>query len=158
MNNHDERYMNEALKLSEQNLELGHGGPFGAIIVFDGNIISRGWNQVLKLKDPTAHAEIMAIRSACKEMDDHVLRGATIYTSCEPCPMCLAAIHWARIDRIVFANTRKDAAQIGFDDDFLYSEIIKENDQRSIPVTQIMHKEARTIFDRWHQMGDKILY
>ena len=158
MKDQDEKFIKEAIMLSEQNLQLAHGGPFGAIIVQDGNIIARGWNQVLKLKDPTAHAEIMAIRNACTELDDYILRGTTIYTSCEPCPMCLAAIHWARIDRIVYANTRKDAADIGFDDDFLYIEIAKNVTARLIPSDQLMQAEARKIFDKWLKLENKTLY
>ncbi len=158
MSDQDLYFMKEAVKLSRQNLELKHGGPFGALIVMEGNIISRGWNQVLRLNDPTAHAEVMAIRNACKELNDYVIAGATIYCSCEPCPMCLSAIHWARISRIVYGNTHKDAASIGFDDAVIYDQLSKPVHERIISMKQCAHSEARQVFDEWNQMEDKILY
>ncbi len=151
-------FMAEAINLSKANLKTGKGGPFGAIVVKDGYIVARGWNQVTSLNDPTAHAEVVAIRNACKEIEDFSLKGCTIYTSCEPCPMCLSAIYWARIDKIYYANTRQDAAEIGFDDDFIYMEIPKAIEQRNIPMEQMMRTEANEIFTEWTLKEDKIEY
>lgn len=139
-------------------MQKGAGGPFGAVIVKDGQIVGEGWNQVTSTNDPTAHAEVVAIRQACKNLSSFELKNAEIYTSCEPCPMCLAAIYWARIEKIYFANTRQDAARIQFDDDFLYQEIPKAMGQRKIPMTQRMQEKAIQVFHEWEQKQDKVSY
>lgn len=150
--------MKKAIDLSHEHMTAGHGGPFGAVIVKDGKIISEGWNQVLSTNDPTAHAEVQAIRKASQNLGCFDLSGAEIYTSCEPCPMCLAAIYWARLDKIYYANTRKDAADIDFDDDFIYQEVPKPIEQRKITMTQISHDEALKVFKAWTAKGDRTLY
>jgi tRNA(Arg) A34 adenosine deaminase TadA len=151
-------FMKKAIELSHTHMNAGHGGPFGAVIVKDGKIISEGWNQVLSTNDPTAHAEVQAIRKASQTLGCFDLTGAEIYTSCEPCPMCLAAIYWARLDKIYYANTRQDAADIHFDDDFIYQEVPKAIDQRKIPMKQILQKEALVVFKEWEKKGDRTLY
>lgn len=151
-------FMKKAIELSREHMNLGHGGPFGAVIVKDGKIVSEGWNQVSSINDPTAHAEVQAIRKACENLGTFDLSGAQIYTSCEPCPMCLSAIYWARINKIFYANTRKDAADIQFDDDFIYQEVSKPLDKRTIPVQQILHSEAIEVFKEWQKKEDKTLY
>lgn len=148
----------QAVQLSAEKMRAGLGGPFGAVIARDGIVIAKGSNQVTSLNDPTAHAEVQAIRAACQTLDDHSLAGCEIYSSCEPCPMCLSAIYWARLDRIFFANSRADAAAIGFDDDHIYSEIPKDIAARAIPTTQIALDEAAEIFQEWQAMPDKIMY
>lgn len=150
--------MRRAIELSRQKMEENCGGPFGAVIVQNGKIIGEGWNKVTSSYDPTAHAEVSAIRAACSAIGDFSLKGCEIYTSCEPCPMCLAAIYWARLDRIYYANTRKDAAGIGFDDDFLYNEIVLPEDRRSLPVSRMLPEEAKVIFENWMSKTDKIAY
>jgi guanine deaminase len=153
-----EEFMAEAIRLSLQTMRNNTGGPFGAVIVKDGKIIARGYNRVLETNDPTAHAEVVAIREACQSLNSYQLTGCEIYTSCEPCPMCLAAIYWARPSRIYFANTKEDAHQIGFDDDFIYHEISTRHNQRHIPMTQILHQEALEAFEEWQKKPDKIQY
>lgn len=150
--------MLEAIRFSKQNVDDGGGGPFGAVIAKDGKIISGASNKVTSTNDPTAHAEMEAIRSACKILNTFSLAGCEIYTSCEPCPMCLSAIHWARIEKIYYANTRKDAADINFDDDFIYNEVSKSVDDRVIPMVQIMNSEAKKVFIEWKDKEDKIHY
>lgn len=151
-------FMMRAIELSREKMRQGAGGPFGAVIVKDGRIIGEGWNQVTSTNDPSAHAEVTAIRDACRRLSSYELSGAEIYTSCEPCPMCLAAIYWARLDRIYYANTREDAANIQFDDDFLYREIAKEIPQRKIPMQQCEHQEALKVFVEWERKPDKLRY
>ncbi len=151
-------FMKRAIDLSSEHMKLGHGGPFGAVIVKDNQIISEGWNKVSSSNDPTAHAEIVAIRKACSILNNFNLAGCEIYTSCEPCPMCLSAIYWSRIDAIYYANTREDAAKINFDDQFLYSEISKPNQMRKIPTIQLKREEAIKVFADWEKKEDKILY
>lgn len=151
-------YMKRAIELSRNHMHKGQGGPFGAVIVKDNKIIGEGWNQVTSVIDPTAHAEVTAIREACKNMNSFNLSGAEIYTSCEPCPMCLAAIYWSRISRIYYANTRADAAQIQFDDEFLYQELNKSIEQRQIPMQQLMRSEAQKVFKEWEAKPDKVRY
>jgi guanine deaminase len=151
-------FMSRAIELSKRNMETNAGGPFGAVVVKDGKIIGEGWNQVTSTNDPTAHAEVQAIRNACKNLNTFDLNGAEIYTSCEPCPMCLSAIYWARLGKIYYANTKKDAAAINFDDDFIYQEIPKPYSQRSIPLVPLMREEALQIFKIWEQKVDKIPY
>jgi len=153
-----EDFMKRAIELSREHMHAGHGGPFGAVIVKDGKIISEGWNQVLSTNDPTAHAEVQAIRKASEKLKNFDLAGAEIYTSCEPCPMCLSAIYWARIEKIYFANTKKDAAEIQFDDDFIYQEIPKAREERKIPMKQILRGEAKKVFDEWQDKADKKSY
>lgn len=152
------KFMQRAIELSLSNMRLGSGGPFGAVIVKDGQIIGEGWNQVTSTNDPTAHAEVVAIRNACKAAGNFDLSGAEIYTSCEPCPMCLSAIYWARLSKIFYANDRKDAAAIQFDDDFLYTEIPKPLSQRQIPMQQCCREDALLVFQEWSQKMDKIEY
>lgn len=150
--------MKRAIQLSLENMRQGAGGPFGAVIVKNNQVIGEGWNQVTSTNDPTAHAEVVAIRNACKSVSNFDLTGAEIYTSCEPCPMCLAAIYWARIDKIYYANRREDAASIDFDDDFLYREIPKELKDRKIPMVQCCHDEAMVVFEEWRTKTDKTPY
>ena len=154
----DEEFMRRAIDVSRERMLAGEGGPFGAVIVRGNQIIATGWNRVTSTNDPTAHAEVVAIRRACEAVGDFSLTGSTIYTSCEPCPMCLAAIHWARIDRIVFANTRADAALIDFDDAMIYDEIPKPIDQRLIPTEHMSVPEAGDVFEMWLRKVDKIAY
>ncbi|MEM7425318.1 MAG: nucleoside deaminase [Pseudomonadota bacterium] len=151
-------HMRRAVELSAERMRANLGGPFGAVIVKDGKVIAEGFNQVTSTNDPTAHAEVVAIRKACEVLGTFSLEGCEIYTSCEPCPMCLASIYWARLDAIYFANSREDAAAIGFDDEFLYREIPKELRDRRIPTRQIALDEARAVFDEWREKPDKIMY
>lgn len=151
-------FMEEAIRLSAENMRTGKGGPFGAVIVKDNKIIARGFNQVTSTNDPTAHAEVVAIREACKTLDTFSLSGCEIYTSCEPCPMCLASVYWARLDKLYYANTKKDAALIDFDDDFIYKELDLPLEKRSLPATQMMRDEALLVFNDWHAKADKIKY
>jgi len=139
-------------------MEAGAGGPFGAVIVKDGRIIAEGWNQVTSANDPTAHAEIMAIRNACAALGTFQLPGCRIYASCEPCPMCLAAIYWARLERIYYANTRAEAARIGFDDALIYNEIALPPEARHIPATRLLAEEAMAAFRAWEESPNKIRY
>ncbi len=150
--------MRRAIALSFETMNAAGGGPFGAVIAQDGKIIAEGSNLVTSTNDPTAHAEVVAIRRACASLGRFDLRGAEIFTSCEPCPMCLAAIYWARLDRIHFANDRADAAAIGFDDDFLYREIPLPLAARSIPTLRLLAAEARAAFTAWDAKPDKIRY
>lgn len=153
----DERFMRMAIELSKQSVERG-GGPFGAVIVRDGEVIASGSNSVTLLNDPTAHAEVCAIREACRREQTFNLKGCTIYTSCEPCPMCLSSIYWAGIDRIFYANTRSDAAAIDFDDSFIYDQIPMAPAERAIPSAQLLHDEALAAFRLWNEKSDKVEY
>lgn len=150
--------MQAAIELSIQRMREGRGGPFGAVIVKDGRILSQGSNEVTTSNDPTAHAEIVAIREACKILGTFRLDGCDIYTSCEPCPMCLSAIYWARISRIYYAATRQDAAAAGFDDDFLYQEIPRPIADRRLPAQQLLREQALTAFAEWRAKPDRIPY
>jgi len=150
--------MRIAIALSEKNVTAGLGGPFGAVIVRDGKVIAKSANKVTATNDPTAHAEVSAIRLACKKLLTFDLTGCVIYTSCEPCPMCLSAIYWARIDQIYYANTKYDAKNIGFDDHFIYEELQKPAAQRKLPVQQLMHQEAQKAFILWAQSMHKTGY
>jgi guanine deaminase len=143
------QFMRMAIELSASNIEQGLGGPFGAVIVKDGAVIASSANKVVVDIDPTAHAEISAIRLACKQLGTYNLAGCEIYTSCEPCPMCLGAIYWARIDKIYYANTKADAAGIGFDDHFIYGEIESSMDDRKLTFVQLLRDEALPVFKRW---------
>jgi guanine deaminase len=153
-----EEIMREAIALSTHNVKTGNGGPFAAVIVKDGRIIARGTNHVTTENDPTAHAEIVAIREACRTLGSFQLTGCDVYTTCEPCPMCLGAIYWARPDRIFYANTRSDAKAIGFDDDFIYEEISRPLEARAIPMSQMMNDEALEAFNAWKNTNDKTHY
>ncbi len=150
--------MKRAIELSRIHMNKGAGGPFGAVIVKDDQIIGEGWNRVTSTNDPTAHAEITAIREATKNINHFDLDGAVLYTSCEPCPMCLAAAYWARVSKIYFGASRKDAARIQFDDDFIYQEIPKELNDRTIPMIQSQSEEANEVFKEWENKEDKIPY
>ncbi len=150
--------MQLAIQLSEQNVDQGKGGPFGAVVVKDGKVIAKSANKVTSSNDPTAHAEVSAIRAACKKLKTFDLSGCVIYTSCEPCPMCLGAIYWARLDKIYYANTKVDAAAIGFDDQFIYEELDLEMNQRRLPIVQLMREEAQIAFKKWEQSPLKIEY
>jgi guanine deaminase len=152
------KFMQEAIKCSLEGVESNAGGPFGAVIVKNGEIVARGWNKVTSTNDPTAHAEITVIREACKILGTFDLSGCELYTSCEPCPMCLAAIYWARIDKIYYGNTKKDAANIGFDDDFIYEEFKLPVDKRRIVMEQLDREDAIKSFERWNKKNDKIKY
>jgi guanine deaminase len=151
-------FMTRAIQLSILGVHSGCGGPFGAVIVKDGKIIAEAVNQVTSTNDPTAHAEVVVIRKACKLLRCFELKDCELYTSCEPCPMCLGAIYWARLARIYFANTAEDAAKIGFDDSFIYSELQHAHSQRQIPALQIMHEEALEGFRSWRDKADKTSY
>jgi len=153
-----EDFMRRAIALSREHMDAGHGGPFGAVVVKDGEIVGEGWNEVTSANDPTAHAEVMAIRAACKRLNTFDLRGAEIYTSCEPCPMCLGAIYWARLDHVYYANTRTDAAEIDFDDEQLYEEIAAPMADRAILMTRLLAEEAAAVFDSWRRKPDKKAY
>lgn len=150
--------MRRAIKLSHEKMQGGHGGPFGAVIIKDGEIISEGWNQVTSSNDPTAHAEVVAIRNACKILNTFNLQGCVLVTSCEPCPMCLAASYWARVDKIYYANTRFDAADIGFDDSFFYDELSKEIEHRQVPMITLLRDEGLVAFKAWSEKTDRIEY
>lgn len=149
--------MRRAIQLACESVET-HGGPFGAVIVRDGAIISEGMNRVTPDKDPTAHAEMVAIRAACVALDRFDLRGCTIYTSCEPCPMCLAALHWARVERIVYAASQQDAAAAGFDDAELYAEVARPHVERSTPIAQELGAEGTEPFDAWERHEARVAY
>jgi len=150
-------FMKRAIELSIESVNKG-GGPFGCVIVKDEKIVSEGSNKVTSTNDPTAHGEIVAIREACKKINNFSLAGCELYSSCEPCPMCLSAIYWARIDKIYYANTRKDAQKIDFDDSLIYSEFKKNIVDRKIPMTQMMRDEALQAFDLWDKKIDKVKY
>lgn len=153
-----EKHMREAIRLSLENVTSGKGGPFGAVIVKDGKIIATGANEVTSSNDPTAHAEIVAIRNACKSLGSFQLEDCEIYCSCEPCPMCLGAIYWARPAKIYYANTKKDAADINFDDDFIYQEIELPVNNRKLPTIQILRDEAQIAFKEWSNSTKKAEY
>ena len=150
--------MRRAIAIAREGMEGNAGGPFGAVIVKDGRILAEGCNRVTSSNDPTAHAEIVAIREACRALGAFDLSGAEIYASCEPCPMCLAAIYWARLDRIYYANTRADAAHIGFDDDHIYREFAAPIVRRKIPMTRLLADEAAAAFAAWMKKKDKVRY
>lgn len=150
--------MREAILLSMANIREGKGGPFAAIIVKDGTVLARGTNLVTSTNDPTAHAEVVAIRAACQSLGSFQLEGCDMYTSCEPCPMCLGAIYWARPRAVYYANTRDDAASIGFDDKFIYDEFARAHNLRKIPMNQLLREEALDVFREWERMTNKISY
>jgi tRNA(Arg) A34 adenosine deaminase TadA len=158
MNEKQIGFMREAIRLSQQGMNLNEGGPFGCVIVLNGTIIGRGNNKVTSTNDPTAHAEVTALREACKHLNTFQLPDCELYTSCEPCPMCLGAIYWAKLKKIYYACSRTDAASIGFSDEFIYHEICLELNQRAIPIEQMMREEAFGVFKEWTDKPDKITY
>jgi guanine deaminase len=158
MTDQDKYFLQEAIKLGREGVESSTGGPFGAVVVKDGKIIGRGCNRVSSSNDPTAHAEVVAIRDACSNISDFQLDGAIIYSSCEPCPMCLGALYWARPARLVFASTKNEAAAIGFDDAHIYQEIPLPLAQRNIPTKQVSLPEADELFLLWKQKTDRVDY
>jgi Cytosine/adenosine deaminases len=151
------KFMRKAIALSLENVNSG-GGPFGAVIVKDGKIIATGVNKVTAKNDPTAHAEVVAIRKAAKKMGTFDLAGCEIYTSCEPCPMCLGAVYWAHLDRIYYGNTKTDAKKIGFDDSFIYAELDLDPENRKIQAVQLLKEEANIAFTAWEESENKIIY
>ncbi|QQL51473.1 nucleoside deaminase [Mucilaginibacter ginkgonis] len=157
-NSEHEKFMQMAIDLSAKNVNEELGGPFGAVIVKDGQVVAASANTVVPTNDPTAHAEVSTIRLACKNLNTFNLEGCVIYTSCEPCPMCLGAIYWARLDKIYYANTKKDAADIGFDDAFIYEELDKPMDKRKLPVIQLMRDQALKAFKLWEVNEEKTHY
>ena len=151
------KFLLRAIELSIKSIE-NQGGPFGSVIVKDGKIISEGFNKVTSTNDPTAHGEIVAIREACKNLNTFNLKGCDLYSSCEPCPMCLSAIYWSHIDKIFYANTREDAKNIDFDDSFIYFEVSKKIDERKIKMKQMLREDALKAFEIWDKKVDKIKY
>lgn len=155
---YDAHFLALAINLARGHMLAGEGGPFGAVVTRDGQILATGWNQVTSTNDPTAHAEIVALRGASQAGKHFSLQGCVLYTSCEPCPMCLAAAYWARVERIVFAANRQDAAAGGFDDEFLYRELTLPLEQRHLPMQQLMGAEGAAVFQDWEAKGDKVRY
>jgi guanine deaminase len=151
-------FMARAIQLSVENVRSGRGGPFGCLIVKNGNVVAEGVNQVTATNDPTAHAEVLAIRQACQKFRCFELRGCELYSSCEPCPMCLSAIYWARIDKVFFGSLAEDAAKVGFDDSAIYREIAQPRSARKVPTIQMMREEALAAFRAWEENPGKILY
>ena len=154
----NQKFMREAIRLSIQMMRRGRGGPFGAVVVRAGKIVGRGWNQVTSANDPTAHAEVVAIREACRRLMTFQLGDCDLYTSCEPCPMCLSAIYWARLKRVYYGNTCRDAAKIQFADDFIYREVAAPISKRAIPMKRLLRKEAFKAFAEWQAKPDKTPY
>jgi guanine deaminase len=153
-----EAFMRRAIALSREGMEQGRGGPFGAVVVEMGRIVGEGCNCVTSTNDPTAHAEVVALRAACRELSRFDLRGCDVYTSCEPCPMCLAALYWARVDRVFYANGRADAARIGFDDELLYREVALPPAARRLPMARLLPDEGRLAFEAWERKADRVMY
>src|SRR5579864_2089134 len=151
-------YMERAIALSIENVRAGSGGPFAALVVRDGSILATGTNQVTTSQDPTAHAEVVAIRAACQVLRSFQLTNCELYTTCEPCPMCMGAIYWARLVKVYYANTHKDAAQIGFDDSFIYDQLRLPAGERKIPMVQLMREEALEAFREWEKSPIKVRY
>jgi len=154
----DVKWMRQAARLAQRGVATNQGGPFGAVIVRDGNVVGRGFNRVIGTNDPTAHAEVVAIRQACRKLRSFTLTGCEIYSSCEPCPMCLAAIHWSRLDRVWYSSDRHDAARAGFDDAFLYDEFEKPPTARKLAVTQAFRDEGLAVFRTWLAKPDRQPY
>lgn len=153
-----EIYMRQAIELAEHNVKNHRGGPFGAIVVHNNHIIGIGTNLVTAINDPTAHAEIIAIRQACKQLNNYQLATCILYSSCEPCPMCFGALYWARVDRVYYAATKEDASAIGFDDSYIYQQMLVPADNRTITMIQIMRNEALPVFTLWQNTTEKIMY
>jgi len=158
MTEQDKEFMRRAIALAQRGVDTGAGGPFGAVIVRDGEIVGEGCNQVTSTNDPTAHAEVVAIRNACRNLNSFQLDGCVLYASCEPCPMCLGAIYWARPQQIFFACTHEDAARIGFDDRFIYEEIERPMEERRIKSVNFLRDEGLTVFEHWANKKDKTKY
>ena len=158
MNENDIAFMRRAIELAQSGVDNDQGGPFGCVVVKDGRIVGEGYNQVTSTNDPTAHAEIVAIRDACRRLKSFQLTDCTVYTSCEPCPMCLGAIYWARPAAIYFAGTREDAAAAGFDDELFYDELDRPNDERQLKLQPMLRDEAQKVFDNWNQKSNKVEY
>ncbi|MDD2380168.1 MAG: nucleoside deaminase [Mariniphaga sp.] len=158
MTKKDKYFMQRAIDLAQEGMNQGSGGPFGAVIVKGDKIVAEGYNRVIAENDPTAHAEVEVIRKACKKLNSFQLTGCVIYTSCEPCPMCMAAIYWARLQKVYFACTRKDAADILFDDHFISVEMQKKPADRQIEFSEIMRAEALNVFKKWNDKTDKTHY
>ena len=158
MTEKDEYFMRRAISLAQNGIDSNSGGPFGAVVVKAGEIIGEGCNQVTSTNDPTAHAEVVAIRNACRKLDSFQLDDCVLYTSCEPCPMCLGAIYWARPSRIFYAATHSDAANVGFDDQFIYEEIVKNIDERQIKTINLLREEGLKVFKNWEIKADKTEY
>ena len=151
-------FLRKAIAVGREGMRAGRGGPFGAVVVRDGKIVGQSSNCVTSSQDPTAHAEVMAIRAACRNLDSFELTGCTLYTSCEPCPMCFGAIYWARLDRVFYAAFHSDAAEADFDDSFIYQELEKSPQNRNIPMQQLLRKEGISLFDEWMDMDQKTPY
>ena len=158
MTAHHKKFMKEAIELAKKSMADGKGGPFGAVIVRSGEIIARGMNNVVRDSDPTAHAEVVAVREACKKLGTHDLGDSVIYCSCEPCPMCLGAIYWARLGKVYYASTRDDAASAGFDDSLFYYEVAKPMELRRTPSEQVLREEAAAVLVEWAVKTDKVRY
>lgn len=158
MSDPHEQFMRRAIELAQRGVDTNAGGPFGCVVVKDGHVIGEGCNEVTSSNDPTAHAEVVAIRNACAAIGSFQLDGCHIYTSCEPCPMCLGAIYWARPARIFYAGTREDAAEAGFDDQFIYEEIEKQLEDRTMKLENLSREEAQKVFKNWADKPDKIEY
>jgi len=158
MTERHEEFMRRAIRLAQQGIDANAGGPFGTVIVKDGEIVGEGFNQVTSTNDPTAHAEVVAIRNACAKLGSFQLDGCILYTSCEPCPMCLGAIYWARPAKVFYACTHEDAAGIGFDDHFIYDEIGKNIDERQIETVNFLRVEGLTVFENWAGKANKTKY
>lgn len=154
----EKQFLERAIELSRQGMQKGYGGPFGCVIVKDGTVIGEGSNEVIVNNDPTAHAEIVAIRNACKNLDNFQLTGCDIYASCEPCPMCMGAIYWARPNRVIYANTKSDAAAVNFDDQFIYEEIEKFPQDRHIQFIHVPHDQALAVFLEWKNFDNRTEY
>jgi guanine deaminase len=157
-NDRNRLFMARAIELSLENVRSGRGGPFGCVIVKQEEVVAEGVNQVTASNDPTAHAEVLAIREACRKLGDFELRGCVLYSSCEPCPMCLGAIYWARVDKVYFGNLAEDAAKFGFDDSAIYAQLTRPPAQRTIPMTQLMREQALAAFREWEKYLGKIVY
>jgi len=158
MNEAKKEFMTAAIEMAIEGVRSGQGGPFGAVVVKEGVIVGKGNNRVTSANDPTAHAEVVAIRDACKNLGDFQLEGCEIYTSCEPCPMCLGAIYWARPSKLYYGCNKHDAANINFDDDFIYKEISIDNEKRKIPFIPFMREEALASFKAWSDKDDRVAY
>ncbi len=158
MTKRDEFFMRRAIALAEEGMNSNEGGPFGAVVVKGDIIIGEGNNAVTSTNDPTAHAEVVAIRNACKNLNSFQLENCIIYTSCEPCPMCLGAIYWARPKKVFYACDKKDAAEIDFDDQFIYTELDQPISDRSIPFVRLLKEEGKIVFNKWAEKGDKTEY
>jgi tRNA(Arg) A34 adenosine deaminase TadA len=158
MDQEDEIFMTEALHLAQRGIEQGDGGPFGAVVVMDNRIIGRGWNQVVARNDPTAHAEMLAIRDACSQAASYHLPGSVLYTTCEPCPMCLSAAYWAHIDRLVYAAEAADAAAIGFNDSFILGQLHKPVGERAMITRQLLRERSLALFKRWRESEKRVDY